>query len=131
MKPKITKRLNSPNVKVINYKDYKGEKIYDEVTEEYFNDIGELEDYYDNYTDSLPYPHYAYGSYFKPFKLDLDFILQSTYEDCTDDVISFLEDSLNGVEELRKAINKFNEVNKEIGCYYEDFRTIVKLNLED
>nr|DAY60594.1 MAG TPA: hypothetical protein [Caudoviricetes sp.] len=61
MRPKITKRLNSPNVKLINYKDYKGEKIYDEVTEEYFNDIGELEDYYDNYTVSLPYPQYANG----------------------------------------------------------------------
>lgn len=132
MRPKIAQRLNSPNVKVVNYRDCKCEMIYDEVSDEFFNDTGELENYYDNNNPDLPYPQYVYGTYFKPVKLDLDYMLGSTYEDCTDNYIEdFIEDSLNGVEELRKAVNKFNESNKEIGCYYEDFKTIVKLNWEE
>lgn len=132
MRPKITERLNSPNVKIVNHKDYKRRMIYDEISDEFFNNIEELQKYYDNNAVSLPYPKYVYGTYFKPIKLDLDYILQITYEDCTDNYIKdFIEDSLNGVEELRKAVNKFNKSNegKKFGYYYyEDFKLIVKLN---
>lgn len=127
MRPEITKRLNYPNVKVINYKDCKCEMIYDEATEEYFYDIGELQDYYDNNTDSLPYPQYVYGTYFEPVQLNLDYILENACEEHAEDIIN----CLNGVEELREAINRFNEANKKTGSYYEDFKTVVKLNWEE
>ena len=38
-----------------------------------------------------------------------------------------IEDNLNGVEELEKAIKKFNDDNTGVGSYYPDFNTLVKL----
>lgn len=121
----ISERLDNPNVKVINYKDYTGEFIYDEVSNHFFRDLEEMKNHYID-LDFLP--RYVYGTKLVPMRLDLDYILQNTYEDCTDDIESFIEDSLNGVEELRKAIDKFNKKNEHIkGYYVADFNVIVKL----
>ena len=123
MRP-ISERLDNPNVKVINYKDYTGEFIFDEVSNYFFKDLEKIKNHYIN----LDLPRYIYGTKLVPMRLDLDYILQNTYEDCTDDIEGFIEDSLNGVEELRQAVNKFNERNKHIkGYYVADFNTIVKL----
>ena len=124
MRP-ISERLDNPNVKVINYKDYTGEFIFDEVSNHFFKDLEEIKNHYIN-LDFLP--RYIYGTKLVPMRLDLDYILQNTYEDCTDDIEGFIEDSLNGVEELKDAVNKFNEKNKHIkGYYVADFNVIVKL----
>lgn len=124
MRP-ISERLDKPNVKVINYKDYTGEFIFDEVSNHFFKDLEEIKNHYIN-LDFLP--RYIYGTKLVPMRLDLDYILQNTYEDCTDDIEGFIEDSLNGVEELKDAVNKFNEKNKHIkGYYVADFNVIVKL----
>ena len=124
MRP-ISERLDNPNVKVINYKDYTGEFIYDEVSNHFFRDLEEMKNHYID-LDFLP--RYVYGTKLVPMRLDLDYILQNTYEDCTDDIEGFIEDSLNGVEELKDAVNKFNEKNKHIkGYYVADFNVIVKL----
>ena len=121
----ISERLDNPNVKVINYKDYTGEFIYDEVSNHFFRDLEEMKNHY---IDLNFLPRYVYGTKLVPMRLDLDYILQNTYEDCTDDIEGFIEDSLNGVEELKDAVNKFNEKNKHIkGYYVADFNTIVKL----
>lgn len=124
MRP-ISERLDNLNVKVIDYKDYTGEFIYDEVSNHFFKDLEEIKNHYIN-LDFLP--RYIYGTKLVPMRLDLDYILQNTYEDCTDDIEGFIEDSLNGVEELKDAVNKFNERNKHIkGYYVADLNTIVKL----
>lgn len=123
MRP-ISERLDNPNVKVINYKDYTGEFIFDEISNYFFKDLEEIKNHYIN----LDLPRYIYGTKLVPMRLDLDYILQNTYEDCTDDIEGFIEDSLNGVEELKDAVNKFNEKNKHIkGYYVADFNVIVKL----
>lgn len=124
MEPKITQRLDDVNV-VIKYEYYTGEFIYDEVSNHFFRDLEEMKNHYID-LDFLP--RYVYGTKLVPMRLDLDYILQITYEDCTDDIESFIEDSLNGVEELKDAVNKFNEKNKHIkGYYVVDFNVIVKL----
>ena len=124
MEPKITQRLDDVNV-VIKYEYYTGEFIYDEVSNRFFKSLAEMKNHYMN-SDFLP--RYVYGTKLVPMRLDLDYILQNTYEDCTDDIESFIEDSLNGVEELRKAIDKFNKKNEHIkGYYVADFNVIVKL----
>ncbi|MFQ9545311.1 MAG: hypothetical protein ACLR02_09865 [Clostridium sp.] len=136
---KITQRLNSPNVKIIDYKDYNGGFVYDEVSKKYFSNINGLKRYYDNILINVPYPHYVYSTYFEPYKLDLINILEDTYGNYLDTMLekqsleninenTYLENLLNGVKELRKAINKFNESNKEIGDYCVDYNTIIKLN---
>lgn len=123
---KIEERLKEWNktrrpVEVINYKEYNEPYIYDAETREYFSCIDTMEDYYND--NNLEMPKYAYGVYFEPISLDLDYILESACEEHHEDAISFLD----GVSELSEAIDKFNEDNKSNGTYYEDINTIVKL----
>ena len=54
------------------------------------------------------------------------FILTFTKDACYDHE-GDIEDNLNGVEELEKAIKKFNDDNTGVGSYYPDFNTLVKL----
>lgn len=127
MRQILMKALNNPNLRVINYKDYSGKFIYDDCTKKFFKDLKKLKKYYkDQHLAFLP--QYVYGTCLKSVKLDLDYMLTVTYEDCTDDVINFIEDGLNGVEELKEAVNRFNEANKEVRNYWVDLNTIVKLN---
>lgn len=111
----IQDRLNDFRVKIVNLEDYKGKFLYDEKTKKFF-ELKELKDLY-------VLPKYMYGTYYKPVKIYLDEILEKIYDEYEEVTI----DHLNGVEELKKAIDKFNKDNKQIGTYYENYNVIVKL----
>ena len=109
--------------RIINYRDYEGEVLYDSETDEYFSDIDEMELYYED--NELEMPRYAYGCEFIPVQADAGWIL-----DCiTDEHAEGVEDSIVGLYELEEAINEFNRANKEamVGSYYEDLGSIIEL----
>lgn len=109
--------------RIINYRDYEGEVLYDTETGEYFSDIDEMELYYED--NELEMPRYAYGCEFIPVQADAGWIL-----DCiTDEHAEGVEDSIVGLYELEEAINEFNRANKEamVGSYYEDLGSIIEL----
>lgn len=108
-------------VKVVDYKTYDEPYIYDNESGEYFSCVDTMEDYYKD--NNLEMPKYAYGVYFEPVKLDLDYILENACEEHHEDALY----SLDCVGELKQAIDKFNEDNKGNGSYFEDINTIVKL----
>lgn len=122
---KIEDRLNDTEVKVINYKNYSGGMIFDDDSWKFFDDLDSIKDYYNALNKEIP--QYVYGTRFKSIKINLTEILEEAYEDVTDDITNFIESRVNGVEELQAAINKFNEINKEIGNYYWDWNTVVEL----
>lgn len=117
----IEKRLTQKGVKVINYKEYDEPYLFDMDTDKYFSCIDTMKDYYTD--NNLEMPKYVYGVYFEPVILDLDYILENACEEHAEDI----EYSLNGVSELKEAIEKFNKDNKTTGSYYEDINTIVEL----
>lgn len=122
---KIEERLKemtrSKFFKIIDYKDYDEPYIYDEETSEYFSCVDVMKDYYKD--NNLEIPKYVYGVYFEPIKLDLDYILESACEEHYEDAIY----SLDGIGELKEAINKFNKDNKSNGSYFEDINTVVRI----
>lgn len=122
---KIENRLNDTEVKVINYADYGDGMIFDDTSWKFFDDLDSIKDYYNALNKEIP--QYVYGTRFKSIKINLTEILEEAYEDVTDDITNFIESRVNGVEELQVAINKFNEINKEIGNYYWDWNTVVEL----
>lgn len=112
---------NVKTVKVINYREYEEPYLYDNETGEFFSCVDVMEDYYKD--NNLQMPKYAYGVYFVPIQLDLDYILEDACEEHHEDALY----SLDGVGELREAIDKFNEDNKMSGSYFYDINTIVEL----
>lgn len=58
-------------------------------------------------------PEYIWATEFEPFRLDLGWILEH-YLDNHHETVS---DYYKGGEELKIAINKFNEINKNVGSY--------------
>lgn len=109
--------------RIINYRDYEEEVLYDTETYEYFSDIDEMEWYYEY--NELEMPRYAYGCEFIPVQADAGWIL-----DCiSDDHAEGVRDSIVGIDKLEEAINEFNRANKEamVGSYYEDLGLIIEL----
>lgn len=109
--------------RIINYRDYEGEVLYDTETGEYFENIDEMKLYYKD--EGKEIPKYAYGCEFIPVQADAGWIL-----DCiTDEHAEGVEDSIVGLYELEEAINEFNRANKEamVGSYYEDLGSIIEL----
>lgn len=117
----ILERLKDEHVKIINYKDYDIEYLFDLKSDEYYSCVDTMEDYYKD--NNLEMPKYAYGCYFESVSLDVDDILESACEEHHEDMISFLD----GYSELKEAIEEFNETNKTNGSYFIDYRTIVEL----
>lgn len=117
----IEQRIKDEECKIVNYKDYKEEFLYDDNSDKYFRCIDSMQDWYKN--QDLKMPKYAYGCYFEPVSLDLDGMLEQATEEHAEDMI----DMLDGISELQEAIDKFNEVNKKTGTYYEDLRLVIEL----
>lgn len=118
----IEERLKTcKNIKVINYRNYDEPYIYDDASQDYFSCVDAMEDWYKD--NDLEMPRYAYGVYFVPIQLDLDYILENACEEHHEDTLY----SLDCVEELREAIDKFNKDNETTGSYFDDINTIVEL----
>ncbi|WP_338631250.1 hypothetical protein [Clostridium baratii] len=117
----IDKRINLNNVAVIDINNYKEDYLYDLKTEKYFSSFDEMKKHYTEENKKLP--KYIYAVYFEQVKLDLERILEDACEDHDEDI----EYSLDGVEELIQAIDKFNEVNSSVGTYNLDVDKVIKL----
>ena len=109
-------------VKLIDYKDYETNILYDEESDKYFSDIDEMAWHYEN-IEEKEMPKYAYGCCFEPVKIDYEWVIDSVCEDHAECV----EDCLKGVEGLIEAIEQFNKANKDVGSYYMDLKTIINL----
>lgn len=117
----IEQRLTQKGIKITSCEDYKIDCMYDEKSDNYFNDIESIEEYYEDNISNMP--KYVYGCKFESVKLDTDWIIEQAIEEHAEEI----EDKLNGIDELIKAIDKFNDDNKDVGSYYDDIMTIVKL----
>lgn len=117
----IENRINQGGVKVIKIKDYNVDMFYDEKSDNYFMDEESMKEHYeDNISDT---PRYVYGCVFETIKIDLDRILEDAVEEHHEDAM----DSIDGISELRKAIDEFNDCNKSNGSYYDDIALIIDL----
>ena len=58
-----------------------------------------------------------------PFSLDIDNIIEDEAQAYDEEII----DRLDGLEELREAIEEFNKDNKGNGTYQVAYGTVVKL----
>ena len=114
-------KLKDKNVKVIGYATEGLDYIYEPEHDNWFDCIDELEDWFNH--RGLEVPEYAYGSYFMPFSLDIDNIIEDEAQAYDEEII----DRLDGLEELRKAIEKFNKINNGNGTYQVEYGTVVKL----
>ena len=109
--------------RIINYRDYETDVLYDPDTDEYYENIEVMELYYKD--EGKEMPRYAYGCEFIPVQADAGWIL-----DCiSDDHAEGVRDSIVGIDKLEEAINEFNRANKEamVGSYYEDLGLIIEL----
>ena len=114
-------KLKDKNVNVIGYATEGLDYIYEPEHDNWFDCIDELEDWFNH--RGLEVPEYAYGSYFMPFSLDIDNIIEDEAQAYDEEII----DRLEGLEELRKAIEKFNKINNGNGTYQVEYGTVVKL----
>lgn len=101
------------NSDIIDYKDYKGKYLYDEGTDKFYSDLEEIK------KECEIIPKYMWATYYKPISIDLEYILDDICEeyDCT-------VDSLLGVDYLKKAIELFNNLNKDKGYYCANMNLI-------
>ena len=101
-------KLKDKNIKVIGYATEGLDWIYEPEYMNWFNCIDEMEDWFES--RDLDLPKYAYGTYFEPVALDLDHILEDVCEEHAEDTRYMLE----GVSELKEAIEEFNKANSSI-----------------
>lgn len=114
-------KLKDKNIKVVDFEDSNLFYIYSPETDKFYVCIEDL--IYDCIHKGISTPKYAYGTDLFPFQLKLDSILNDEAHDHHEDIL----DNLDGVEELIKAIDEFNNANKRTGSYEPDYNTIVKL----
>lgn len=114
-------KLSDKNVKVIGYATDGLDYVYEPEYDNWFDCIDELEDWFE--LKVLEIPKYAYGTYFLPFSLDVDNIIENNIDEYDDEII----ERLDGVTELREAIEEFNKANNRNGTYQVDYWIVVKL----
>lgn len=117
----IEDRIKNNKVKVIELKDYKDECVYDDITENYYSSVNSMIDYYNIIKKEIP--KYVYACEFYNFSLDIDSILESESDEFDEDILNRLE----GYEELKQAIDEFNDKNKNEGSWWYDYSTVVKI----
>lgn len=110
--------------KKINIKDYQDNFIYDINTERYFQDIDDLEEYYED--EEMELPDYVYGCVAIEFNLDMygivqDELLDNHFEDAYDFVDM---DSLNN---LQKIVDEWTKA-QGIVSYEKDYNLAILLN---
>jgi hypothetical protein len=83
--------------------------------------IGEIEG------DGGEVPEFIFATKTQPFFLNIDHALESACEDGYEDIAEHLE----GVDELRAAVAKFNDRNKERVSLFEDPKRKIRLRRSD
>jgi len=87
---------------------YPNYMIYDPFGDKYYMDLDDLEEDYYSYSAEDTLPKYVYGTTKQSIRLDVNNILEYECDNLHEDAY----DNLDGIKELREAIEKFNEVNK-------------------
>lgn len=90
--------------------------------ETYYSDIDELED--DYLLAKLDMPEYVYGTHKQTINIDID----SAIENACDDLYDEAYNNLKGLDELYRAIDDFNNLNKDnTASYYPNYSLVVLL----
>ena len=93
----------------------------------YFEDVGELVGHC--HDEETEVPEYAWACKKVQFAhVDLDRVLEWISESGWED---FSRDDLNGVDELKAAIDRFNEANKDVVVWEVDYNRAVLIAKED
>lgn len=93
--------------------------------EGYFESVEYLKEWIEEGSDNPEYPKYVWACIGRPIvNLDFDNCLPSIYNNAYE---GFEADDLSGLEELEAALEKFNEVNKNLKCYYPDYKRVIVL----
>lgn len=121
-----TESVNFNKAIKMTYKEYIEEypdyMIYDVSTDRYFEDLDDLENYYED--EELKLPEYVYGTSRSTIDLDVDDIIESGCDDLYEDA----HENLAGVEGLYKAVEEFNKRNETISAtYYLSYKVAVIL----
>ena len=112
--------------KKVKYSEYKGDYLWDENKDEYFNDKEALQDKYDDDADDAgtiaEYPTWCYGCTATLFSIDIDSAIENATEDMYED-FNDIEDE-KGLQDFVKEWNA-----KQTGKSYDsDYKTVVMLN---
>jgi hypothetical protein len=90
----------------------------------FFDSLGTMVEELEDNTPPEEWPEYAFICNEQPFGgIDLTSVLES----CTDDMYEDAADDLKGVDELRAAIDRFNDINKELHSYQPDYKRAVRV----
>lgn len=101
--------------------DYKGPVYFEGLCgsygDGYFSNVEELAERLDDQDDQSKRPEFTFCCEEHPFPgVRIDHLLESATEEMDEDA----SERLDGVEELQKACNTFNDLNKGVISYYED-----------
>ena len=122
---KCAEEIKFKKANKINLENYKYDCLYDHNIDEYFSDIDELNDFYDENKD-LKYPRYVYGCKPIRFKLDMYSIVENelicNHSEGAFDYITSSE--LNKIQEI---VDEWTE-KQDITSWEIDNRTIILLN---
>lgn len=90
----------------------------------YYSSVADFRDYHAD--EDVAHVHYLWAADPEKFAhIDADRVLERIGEDGYD---GFDTNDLNGVDELKRAIDAFNEANKEILAYHENTNVAVVLD---
>ena len=82
----------------------------------YFEDMDDLLDYLCGSRGDRSWPQFANCCDVEPFEFDLDSALENEASDHHEDIV----DCLNGIAELREAVDRFNAENAKVASWHVD-----------
>ena len=115
----------------VPYKDYKVAMLYSEDTDNYYTEVDDLyEDIYERAweedsnikEEDVEYPKWAYGCYETPFKIDIEYAVQSAGEDMYEDFRA--DKHAVDLGELFEFVEKWNK-KQTAKAYDVDYKTVV------
>jgi hypothetical protein len=106
----------------ISYRDWSGEYLYDEWSEQYFESLEDFTEWHEDHeTDKEDIPDYCFGTRPKTFKiLSAEDQCEYWYEEEEDMELS----DFQGLKYLEEAIDAFNELNPR-KVYYPDYSIVI------
>lgn len=110
--------------KKINIEDYEQNFIYDIETDRYFQDIDDLEEYYE--AENMELPDYVYGCIAIEFSLDMYSIVSDELNDNHfEDAIDCID--MKSLESLQKMVDEWTK-SQGIRSYERDYSLALLLN---
>lgn len=119
-----SEKLRFEKAKKINIEDYEGSFVYDIQTDEYFQDIDDLEEHYES--ENMELPDYVYGCEAIEFSLDMSSIVRN---ELNDNHFEGAEERID-VESLKSLQNIVDAWTSSQGItsYERDYSLVLLLN---